>query len=153
LFNISRRVYDLIVLAEHIQNSGKLIRTRLIVPGIKRLRKWVVDVFVSAGETHDDQRIDMDDTVTVYMGEAYKKKKDPEHLPPQNLWEKAGNKVRFIAHFFASPASSFGFRCSCATLSIAIVAFLQDTQTFFTRERIFWAQVCGNALRCDIHKS
>jgi hypothetical protein len=142
LYNVDRRVYDLIMLSEALQAYGKLSRTRIIVPGIKRLRKWFIHVFARDGEAHDDQQIDTgDNSVTVYLGQAYKKRKDPEHLPPQNAWENASDSLRILAHFFASPASSFGFRVACATMSIAIVAYLRDTQAFFTRERLFWSQI------------
>lgn len=143
LFNIDRRVYDLMLYAESLQASGKLGKTRLIVPGVKRLRKWGMSIFVSHdGETHDDQQIDTERSgTTVYLGEAYKKKRDPEHLPPQNAWERSSNILRKIAHFLASPASSFGFRVACATMSIAIVAYLRETQSFFTTERLFWSQI------------
>jgi len=49
--------------------------------------------------------------------------------------------LRMISHVLASPESAFGFRCACATMSVAIVAYLQHTQTFFTRERLFWSQI------------
>ena len=35
----------------------------------------------------------------------------------------------------------FGFRVACATMSIAILAFLQDTQTFFIEQRLVWAMI------------
>lgn len=143
LFNTNRRVYELLLFVESLQASGKLGKTRLIVPGVKRLRKWFLSIFLSReGEAHDDQQIDTEaNGTTVYLGEAYKQKKDPEHLPPQNFWERSSDNLRKVAHFFASPASAFGFRVACATMSIAIVAYLRDTQSFFTTERLFWAQI------------
>ncbi|KAK3680304.1 hypothetical protein LTR78_000682 [Recurvomyces mirabilis] len=134
LKTVNQRVGDLINYAEKLQASGKLSKTRLIVPGIKRLRKWFMSFFSHDMEAHDDQKIDSGDNgVTVYLGQAYKTKKDPEHLPPTNPWEKSSNSIRKIGHFFASPASSFGLR--------SVVAYLHDTQTFFTRERLFWSQI------------
>ncbi|KAK5132003.1 hypothetical protein LTR08_000424 [Meristemomyces frigidus] len=142
LFNIDRRVYDLMLFAESLQASGKLNKTRLIVPGLKRFRKWLLSMISSDWEAQDDQQIDTDHNgTTVYLGEAYSKQKDPDHLPPRNAWERSSNVLRSIAHFFASPASSFGFRVACATMSIAIVAYLRDTQSFFTTQRLFWAQI------------
>ncbi|KAI7081188.1 hypothetical protein KC352_g41377, partial [Hortaea werneckii] len=128
---------------EELQASGKLKRNRLVVPGYKRLRKWIKSSIASVeGEAHDDQQIDTETNNTnVYLGEAYKQKKDPEHLPPANAWERVSDLLRVVAHFLASPASNFGARVACATLSIAIVGFLRDTQAFFTTQRIFWAQI------------
>ncbi|TKA79513.1 hypothetical protein B0A55_02439 [Friedmanniomyces simplex] len=142
LWNANRKVYDLILHVEGLQASGKLSRTRLIVPGLKRLRKWARSMFAHDDEAHDDQQIDTGtNATTVYLGEAYRKKKDPEHLPPKTAWEKSSNMLRLISHVLASPESAFGFRCACATMSIAVVAYLHQTQTFFTRERLFWSQI------------
>ncbi|RMZ12781.1 hypothetical protein D0862_02544 [Hortaea werneckii] len=143
LFNTARRVGELILHVEELRASGKLSKKRLIVPGYKRLRKWVKRSLASReGEAHDDQQIDTEAiNVNFYLGEAYKQKKDPEHLPPANTWERASDLLRAVAHFLASPASNFGARVACATLSIAIVGYLRDTQAFFTTQRIFWAQI------------
>ncbi|KAK4631867.1 hypothetical protein CLAFUW4_02908 [Fulvia fulva] len=143
LLTISKRLHQLMVAADHFRDSGKLSKTRLVVPGYKRLRKWLLSLFVEREDTHGENDMNANDqnTTTVYLGDAYKKKKDPEHLPPQNAWEHLGDQLRNIAHFFASPASVFGFRCACATMTIAIVNYLHDTQTFFTTQRLFWAQI------------
>jgi uncharacterized membrane protein YccC len=66
-------------------------------------------------------------------------KKDPEHLPPKNGWERFGDIVRACAKFFRSTESAFGLRAACATMSIGIIAFLHDTQTFFIEQRLVWA--------------
>ncbi|RMY77600.1 hypothetical protein D0863_01236 [Hortaea werneckii] len=143
LFNTARRVGELMLHVEELRASGKLSKNRLIVPGYKRLRKWVKRSLASReGEARDDQQIDAEtNNINVYLGEAYKQKKDPEHLPPANAWERASDLLRAVAHFLASPASNFGARAACATLSIAIVGYLRDTQAFATTQRIFWAQI------------
>ncbi|KAK0787129.1 hypothetical protein LTR38_011790 [Friedmanniomyces endolithicus] len=142
LRNTNRKVYELILHVDGLQASGKLGKTRLIVPGVKGLRKWAMSLFATDDEGHDDQQIDTGTNgTTVYLGEAYGKRRDPEHLPPQTAWEKSSNMLRMISHVLASPESAFGFRCACATMSVAIVAYLQHTQTFFTRERLFWSQI------------
>ncbi|KAK1058243.1 hypothetical protein LTR74_013529 [Friedmanniomyces endolithicus] len=142
LRNTNRKVYELILHVDGLQASGKLGKTRLIVPGVKGLRKWAMSLFATGDEGHDDQQIDTGTNgTTVYLGEAYGKRRDPEHLPPQTAWEKSSNMLRMVSHVLASPESAFGFRCACATMSVAIVAYLQHTQTFFTRERLFWSQI------------
>ncbi|KAK5738191.1 hypothetical protein LTR17_006221 [Elasticomyces elasticus] len=142
LWKTNRTVYELMLFVDSLAASGKLSKTRLIVPGFKRLRKWAMSIFKHDNEAHDDQQIDSGSSApAVYLGEAYKKRKDPEHLPPQTAWERSSNMLRIVGHFFASPESAFGFRCACATMSIAVVAYLSDTQTFFTRERLFWSQI------------
>jgi len=77
----------------------------------------------------------------------FKQKRDPDHLPPANKWEHAGNQLRKIAHFFASPEAHFAFRVATATMCIAVINELRETQTTFTTRRFFWAQVsCGRML-------
>jgi hypothetical protein len=145
IFNVNRKVYDLVLYVDELQAGGKLNKNRLIVPGLKRLRKWARSLLShDSDDAHEDQRIDAGAhaaSSTVYLGEAYKQKKDPEHLPPSNTWEQWTDTIRMLGHFFRSPAASFGLRCACATMSIAVVAFLRDTQTFYTRERLFWSQI------------
>ncbi|KAK0957362.1 hypothetical protein LTR91_021914 [Friedmanniomyces endolithicus] len=142
LWNTNRKVYELILHVDGLQASGKLGKTRLIVPGVKGLRKWAMSIFAPNDEGHDDEQIDTGTNgTTVYLGEAYGKRRDPEHLPPRTAWEKSSNMLRMVSHVLASPESAFGFRCACATMSVAIVAYLQHTQTLFTRERLFWSQI------------
>lgn len=142
LLTMAKRLHKLMILADTFRDSGKLSRTRLVVPGYKRIRKWIASLFHDDEDTHGDDDIQTDGNNTqVYLGDAYKKRKDPEHLPPQNAWQHFGNQFRKVAHFFRSPASSFGFRVACATFTIAIVNYLADTQVFFTTQRLFWAQI------------
>jgi hypothetical protein len=63
------------------------------------------------------------------------------HLPPQNAWERVGDRIRKLAQFFGSPESVFGARVAIATMCIAVVAYLRDTQVFYTQNRLFWAQI------------
>ncbi|CAO2655399.1 Nn.00g104630.m01.CDS01 [Neocucurbitaria sp. VM-36] len=139
---ISRATLDFVKFAdEHDQATAK---SKLIWPGARRFKKWIKSIFHSQDSNQDDETtiagFDRNNT-TVYMGEAYKSKKDPEHLPPSNAWEKFGNLVRYIAHFLRSDESAFGFRAACATMSIAIIAFLRPTQTFFVEQRLVWALI------------
>lgn len=83
LFNISRRVYEMILFVEGLQASGKLSRTRLVVPGLKRLRKWAIEIFAHEVEGHDAEQIDTGGKgATVYLGAAYGLKKDPVSVFP-----------------------------------------------------------------------
>ncbi|KAF1355905.1 hypothetical protein EJ07DRAFT_131149 [Lizonia empirigonia] len=142
LNSISRSILEFVKFAdEHDQATAK---KKIINPGGRRLKKWVKSIFKTQDSNHDDETtiagFDRNNT-TVYMGEAYKHKKDPEHLPPRNAWEKFGNVIRACARFFRSSESSFGFRAACATMSIGIIAFLRDTQTFFVEQRLVWAMI------------
>jgi hypothetical protein len=142
LNSIGRSTLEFVKFAdEHDQATAK---SKVMWPGGKRLKKWVKSIFSNQDANQDDETtiagFDRNNT-TVYMGDAYKKKKDPEHLPPANAWEKFGNFIRGISHFLRSDESSFGFRAACATMSIAIIAFLRDTQTFFVEQRLVWALI------------
>ncbi|KAH0342394.1 hypothetical protein KCU81_g5792, partial [Aureobasidium melanogenum] len=145
LDSIAMTVHDFVKYADAKVESGKLSRKRLIVPGIKRLRKWIKSIWSQKQDAYTDEHHGMDQggdqPSNVYLGDAYSKRKDPEHLPPSNAWEKFGDRVRAIPHFLRSPASSFGFRAACATMCLAIIAYLHDTQTFYVRQRLFWAQI------------
>jgi hypothetical protein len=120
------------------------LKSKFIWPGGKRFKKWLKSIFSNQDATQGDETTiagyDRGNT-TVYMGDAYKKKKDPEHLPPANAWEKFGNFIRGISHFLSSSESAFGFRAACATMSIAIIAFLRPTQNFFVEQRLVWALI------------
>ncbi|KAJ4990876.1 hypothetical protein SVAN01_03665 [Stagonosporopsis vannaccii] len=142
LNSISRSILEFVKFAdEHDQVTAK---NKIINPGGRRLKKWVKSIFETQDTNHDDETTIAGfdrNNVTVYMGEAYKSKKDPEHLPPRNVWEKFGDIIRAAARFFRSSESSFGFRAACATMSIGIVAFLHDTQAFFVEHRLVWAMI------------
>lgn len=87
------------------------MKNHLIVPGQRRLWKWIKNL------GQEDATIDTEspDSLeaganTVYLGAGFNPKKDPEHLPPRNAWEKFGNGLRSISHFLGSAESAFGFR-------------------------------------------
>ncbi|USP81966.1 hypothetical protein yc1106_09240 [Curvularia clavata] len=139
---ISRSTLELVKFADkHDQATRK---NKLIWPGARRFKKWAKSIFQAQDANSEDETtiagFDRNKT-TVYMGEAYKKKKDPEHLPPANAWERFGNRLRGISSFLRSPESAFGFRCACATMSLAIIAFLHPTQRFFVEQRLVWALI------------
>jgi hypothetical protein len=142
LNSISRSILDFVKFAdEHDQATAK---KKLINPGGRRLKKWLHSIFKPQDSNHDDETtiagFDRNNT-NISMGDAYRAKKDPEHLPPKNVWERFGNFIRAISSFLRSSESAFGFRAACATMSIGIVAFLHDTQSFFVEQRIVWAMI------------
>jgi len=117
-------------------------KNRLIVPGLKRTRKWVRSTF-KMEDTNTEQCPDYTESgaFQVYLGDSLRAKKDPEHLPVANAWERFGNGVRAISGFLGSSESAFGFRVACATMTIGIVAYLRDTQSFFVTQRLVWAMI------------
>lgn len=119
-------------------------KKRLIVPGQRRIKKWVLglgrrdDATTTNADFPDSAESGINN---VYMGSGFNKRKDPEHLPPQTAWQHFGNGLRTIPRFLGSPESSFGFRVACATLTVGIIAFLKDTQLFFIEQRLVWAMI------------
>ncbi|KAF4553310.1 ER transporter-like protein 1 [Elsinoe fawcettii] len=143
LESIARNVHDFCKYADE-KAETKLRKKRLIVPGLKRLRKWIKASITHKADNYTDEQHGMNEgggRSTVYLGDAYHKRKDPEHLPPTTTLQKFGDKVRAIPHFLRSPASMFGLRVAMATMSLAIIAYLRDTQQFYVVQRLFWAQI------------
>jgi hypothetical protein len=142
LSSISRAILRLVRFADEKDMAKR--KKRLMYPGRRRFKKWVHSVFEDQDGNNDDEaamRGPENDETVVFLGEAHKKKKDPEHLPPENAWERFGDFIRGIAAFFRSSHASFGFRVACATMSIAIVGFLHDSQKFFVDQRLVWSLI------------
>lgn len=117
-------------------------KNRLIVPGQRRIWKWIVSI----GKEDTSVDTESPDSLEagnnhVYMGPGFNPKKDPEHLPPKTGWQRFGNGIRIIPRFLGSTESAFGFRVACATLTIGIIGFLEDTQKFFIEQRLVWAMI------------
>ncbi|OBT57952.1 hypothetical protein VE04_03041 [Pseudogymnoascus sp. 24MN13] len=142
LYSTGIAILNFVKFADKKVEDGTMKKNRLIVPGRRRLRKWIM------GLGREDATVDSeypDSTESgmnnIYMGSGFNKRKDPEHLPPQTAWQHFGNALRTIPRFLGSPESAFGFRVACATLTVGIVAFLKDTQLFFIKQRLVWAMI------------
>ncbi|KAK5627874.1 hypothetical protein RRF57_003589 [Xylaria bambusicola] len=122
--------------------DGTMSSKRLMVPKPKVLRKWIASIFSDEDKSQEnDADLFERGMAIIYMGDSFASKRDPEHLPPTNAWQRAGNALRAVSKFFSSEESAFGFRCACATLTIGIVAFLENTHVFFQEQRLVWAMV------------
>jgi hypothetical protein len=109
----SQAILDFVRFADERVESGKLSKTRLIVPGGKRLKKWVASMWKDDDGSREDGHGlgDFNEASTqVDMGQSWQAKKDPEHLPPENAIQRLGDAIRVIPGFLRSPESSFGFR-------------------------------------------
>lgn len=138
-------VLEFVRYADRKAESGKLSRTRLVIPGSKRLRKWALSIFKTQDSHGEDHLGDVNaHNGALQLGEAYSVKKDPEHLPPVTKIQKIGDMIRQIPAMLRSPQSSYGFRVACATMTIAVVYFIRDTQDFFIRQRFVWAIIMVN---------
>lgn len=77
----------------------------------------------------------------VYVGDSYRRKKDPEHLQSTNGWQRAGDWLRTFAAFFAAEESFFGLKCACATMTVGVLCYLENGQVFFQEQRLMWAMI------------
>lgn len=144
LWRAGRAVLDVVLLAEGYKQDGKMKQSKLIFPGSKTLHKWIRATFGREDLSQDDHfltDLEVGASESMYLGQSFSQGKDPEHLPPRNTWERIGNVIRLIPKFFRTDASSFGFRVACATMSVAIIGFLQSTQVFFQQQRLLWGMI------------
>lgn len=144
MYRAGAAVLDLVLFVDKRKQEGALKHNKLIFPGSKTLYKWIYATFGKedlSNDSHLMTDLDAGGSESVYLGNSFGKKKDPEHLPPQNTFERLGDAVRTIPNFFRSDASAFGFRVVVATMTIAILAYLQATQTFFVQQRLLWAMI------------
>lgn len=153
-------VLDFVAFAEEKTRDGSIARTHLIIPSWRRVRKWFAGVF---GGSEDSTSGGTDGSSSmvgahgadgggggggggnvVFIGHGWtssRYRRDPEHRPPRTAWQRFGNGVRLFSEFFGSPESVFGFRVVCATMTVGIVGFLEQTQQFFTEQRLVWAMI------------
>lgn len=135
---------ELVLWADSKKQDGMLKKTRLIVPPFRIFRRWVRSVINREDSSQEDQytaEMDAGNLESLDLGESFSKRKDPEHLPPRNAFEKFGNFLRIIPRALRSDASAFGLRVSAATMTIAIICYLQASQQFFLTNRLLWAMI------------
>ena len=118
-------------------------KTRLITPGMKRLKKWFFGLLKHSDATaeHTPDSAEEGGGLLVNDPTELAARKDPEHLPPTTAWERVGRLPLKLGKFLGSTESTFGFRVACATMTIAIVAFLEDSRDFFLDQRLVWAMI------------
>ncbi|KAH7041382.1 uncharacterized protein B0I36DRAFT_282294 [Microdochium trichocladiopsis] len=134
-------VLKLVEYADNRTEDGTMAKNRLIVPKNKKLKQWITSILENQDRSQD-QNADLFDPglAVVYTGSGFSKK-DPEHLLPTTAWQRAGNVLRKISRVISSKESAFGLRVACATMTIGIVAFLEDSHVFFQEQRLVWAMI------------
>lgn len=122
--------------------DGTMKRNRLIVPQKNSFLKWLsLNSETEPGNPSENRQSSNIDPSTIYHDQRLTTFPDPEHLPPENVWEKGSTILRTISHLIKSDQSLFGFRVAAASFSIGILAFLHQTQDFFIRQRCIWAMI------------
>ena len=115
-----------------------LHKTRLFVPIFQSSRRWLWSNFLDALTYHKNAR--PRDTVVhpPDFSEPLYDQRDPSHLSPVTWWERKSVFIRTVLRYFASSQARFALRVTCATMSIAVIAFLERTQIFYSHHL-----VCG----------
>ncbi|KAI0127860.1 hypothetical protein BJ170DRAFT_391372 [Xylariales sp. AK1849] len=135
-------VQSFVAYADGKVTDGSMKKNHLIVPNYQRLKKWAVSVFGNQDASSDNAADIFDQSLNVvYVGDGFAAKKDPEHLPATNAYQRLGNGLRRLSGYFGSEQSLFGLRVACATMTIGIVNFLEPTQLFFQKQRLVWAMI------------
>ncbi|PTB50194.1 hypothetical protein M431DRAFT_95903 [Trichoderma harzianum CBS 226.95] len=112
---------------------------RLLIPPVLHPSYWV-ERFVNLGGIRlESTSQDAEKQTNVELGPAFYSPKNPDHLPPSNLMETIGDYIRKIPSVFRSDHAAFGLRVACAIMTIAIIAFLHDSQNFYFRHRFLWS--------------
>ena len=143
LWRVSCSVLDLVLYVDKRKQEGAFKRSRVIFPGSRTLYKWFKSVWRREDFNEEDSftaDLNSGGAQSVYLGEEFEKKRDPEHLPPKNTSQRLGEAMRIIPKFFRSEASAFGFRVVAATMTIGIVCYLEPTQAWFLRQRLLWVR-------------
>jgi hypothetical protein len=138
-WSTGKAILSMVQFADSKVADGTMKKKRLILPGVRRIRK----LFESAWSKEEDTDYGIEDSqmTNIYMGDSLKARKDPEHLPPANAFEKVTNYIRVVPKTLASQESAFAFRTAVATMSLGILAYLHQTQAFFLKQRLMWALI------------
>jgi hypothetical protein len=134
MHSIVEAVQDFVAFAESKRNKGQMKKNRLILPFMTRITSSLSRTLSS--ENYDGQTIPI-----IATDSSYVKRNDPEHRPATTIWQKLGNMVRTIPQALGSEASTLGFRATCATMTIGIIAYLDRTQHFFQQQRLVWGMI------------
>jgi hypothetical protein len=109
LYSTGIAISKLVEFADKKVADGTMKKKRLILPGNRRLKKWILNIGKedSSVDTASPDSLEAG-SHHVYMGAGFNPKRDPEHLPAKNAWEKFGNGIRTIPKFLGSTESAFG---------------------------------------------
>ncbi|KAI1624566.1 hypothetical protein EDD37DRAFT_417515 [Exophiala viscosa] len=140
VLSVCHSVLDLVHYADSKVEDGTMSKKHFIFPGWKRIRKLFQHAF-----TQEDSEPTFADTeatgIHIALGDALSAKKDPEHLPPTNFYQRLTNHLRAVPKFLGSDACSYGFRAAVAAMSLAIIGYLRQTHEFYLAQRGIWAVI------------
>lgn len=123
--------------ADRIRGDEKAFKNALRYPTLSTLKLWVGSLLM----THTTDIYSMDRSAKSTFGDLYHGMRDPERESPETRRELLISSFEKFYRFLGSEDSQLGFRAACATMSIAIVAFLAAGQVFFIKQRLIWASI------------
>lgn len=139
---VAKSVSDLVKFADSKVDDRTMSKKRLIRPNWKQIKTWFWAMVSREDSNLDYQTYSTrSGTPAVRLRDALQVEKDTEHLPPVSLWERVTDKFRAIPRFFGSTESAFGFRVATATMVIAIICYLRNSQQFFIEQRLIWGSI------------
>lgn len=147
--SLGRAVLSLAKYADSLVDDGTMSKKRFINPGWRRLRKLIQSAFTESG-ADETFAAGVNGGSNIFLGDALHRRRDPEHLPPTNVYERTTEVIRRVPTFFASEASAFAFRVVIASMTIGIVGFIRESRDFFLAQRGMWALIMA-AISMDPH--
>ncbi|KAL9611890.1 MAG: hypothetical protein Q9167_003504 [Letrouitia subvulpina] len=130
---ILQAVHGLLEFAEKKASSGSMRRNKLIFPSLPQFNVTKFMELMSRKTAGLNASISWNTRPLMAVG--------AEYLPPANFLERIGDQLRIIPSILTSPESVFGFRVALASVTVAILAYLRQTQVFFNAQRLIWAMI------------
>jgi len=137
-YNIGESVLKLVKYADARVEDGTMKKKRIINPGWRRIRKLILDAFQPSNNDESLSSV-VNGGSNIQLGDSLQHVKDPEHLPPTNLYQKITDMLRTIPRLLSSEPAAFGFRTAIATMSIGLPAFLRQSRNFVLEQRGMWS--------------
>lgn len=149
VYSIGKAILKMVNYADSKVADGTMKKKRFINPGWRTIKRLVAGSW-EVGDTDNAMPDGNTGGQTIWVGDSLRQRKDPEHLPPTNIWQKVTHFIRFVPRILSSPEAAFAFRAAVATLSIGILAFLRQTYLFFLQQRGLWALIM-TAISMGVH--
>lgn len=130
---VLQAVHGLLTFAESKVSDGSMQRNKFIFPGYHQLKlmKFLKSKSCNTAGLNAPASWDARSLIAI----------DAEYLPPTNFLERSGDYLRVIPNILTSAESVFGFRVALASFTVAILAYLRQTQDFFGAQRLIWAMI------------
>jgi hypothetical protein len=138
IFSMGRAILKLSRYADGKVEDGTMTKKRLIFPAWRKIVKLIEGAWKQE-DSNGVEHYGEGPSSNIYLGDSFKARKNPEHLPPTNWFEKCADYLRVIPNHFRSDEAAFGFRAAVATMSIAVLNFIHQTQVFYQDQRVMWA--------------